>query len=94
MVSDAQQPDEPKDHEFGSYCFKELEPARVLETVSTEDIEMQAVTSKFAEHSTELWKSCEVDDNMLKFKEKPLRNQTLLENSESSEQSRNSHSNT
>ena len=25
VVPDAQQPDEPKDHKFGSYCFKELE---------------------------------------------------------------------
>ena len=40
VVPDAQQPDEPKDHEFGSYCFEELEPAKVLETVSTEIIKL------------------------------------------------------
>ena len=37
VVPNAQQPDEPKDHEFGSYCFEELEPAKVMEVVSTEN---------------------------------------------------------
>ena len=39
VVPDAQKSKEPDDQEFGSYCFKELEPAKVLETISTEVIE-------------------------------------------------------
>ena len=39
MVPDAQQVDEAKDHEFGSYCFEELEPTKTLEIVATEVIE-------------------------------------------------------
>ena len=31
---------EPDDQEFGSYCFEELEPAKVMETISTEVIEL------------------------------------------------------
>ena len=30
----------PDDQEFGSYCFEELEPAKVMEKVSTEVIEL------------------------------------------------------
>ena len=30
----------PDDQEFGSYCFEELEPAKVMETISTEVIEL------------------------------------------------------
>ena len=40
VVPDAQKLKEPEDQEFGSYCFKELEPAKVLETISTEVIEL------------------------------------------------------
>ena len=40
VVPDAQNTKEPDDHEFGSYCFKELEPAKVMEKVSTEVIEL------------------------------------------------------
>ena len=40
VVPDAQKSKEPDDQEFGSYCFKELEPAKVLETISTEVIEL------------------------------------------------------
>ena len=39
-VPDAQKTKEPDDHEFGSYCFEELEPAKVMEKVSTEVIEL------------------------------------------------------
>ena len=54
VVLDAQQPDEPKDHEFRSYCFEELESAKVLETLSTEVIEMQVVTCEGIECSIHL----------------------------------------
>ena len=40
IVSDTQKTKEPDDQEFGSYCFEELEPAKVMETVSTEVIEL------------------------------------------------------
>ena len=40
IVPDAQKSKEPDDHEFGSYCFEELEPAKVMETISTEVIEL------------------------------------------------------
>ena len=40
IVPDAQKTKEPEDQEFGSYCFEELEPAKVMETVSTEVIEL------------------------------------------------------
>ena len=40
IVPDAQKAKEPDDQEFGSYCFEELEPAKVMETISTEVIEL------------------------------------------------------
>ena len=40
VVPDAQKLKELDDQEFSSYCFKELEPAKVLETISTEVIEL------------------------------------------------------
>ena len=40
VVPDEQQLKEPDDQEFSSYCFEELEPAKVLGTISTEIIEL------------------------------------------------------
>ena len=40
VVPDAQKTKEPDDHEFGSYCFEDMEPAKVLEKVSTEVVEL------------------------------------------------------
>ena len=40
VVPEAQKAKEPDDQEFGSYCFKELEPVKVMETVSIEVIEL------------------------------------------------------
>ena len=40
VVPDAQKSKEPDDQEFGSYCFEELEPAKVMETISMEVIEL------------------------------------------------------
>ena len=40
VVPDAQKSKEPDDQEFGSYCFEELELAKVMETISTEVIEL------------------------------------------------------
>ena len=67
VVPDAQQPDEPKDHGFGSYCFEELEQAKVFKKVSKEVIETQAVTSKGVECLLELWESPEVEGVVLNY---------------------------
>ena len=40
VVPDAQKSKETDDQEFGSYCFEELEPAKVMETISMEVIEL------------------------------------------------------
>ena len=40
VAPDAKKSKETDDQEFGSYCFEELEPAKVMETVSTEVIEL------------------------------------------------------
>ena len=40
VVPDAQKSKEPDDQEFSSYCFEELEPAKVMETISMEVIEL------------------------------------------------------
>ena len=40
VVPDAQKAREPDVQEFSSYCFEELEPAKVMETISTEVIEL------------------------------------------------------
>ena len=40
VVPDAQNSKEPDDQEFSSDCFEELEPAKVMETISTEVIEL------------------------------------------------------
>ena len=56
MVPDAQQQREPNNREFGSYCFEELEPAKVLEKFSTEVIELKTGISKYPEGSQKSWK--------------------------------------
>ena len=40
VVPDAQKTKETDDQQFGSYCFEDLEPAKVMEKVSTEVIEL------------------------------------------------------
>ena len=40
VVPEAQKAKEPDEQEFGSYCFEELEPVKVMETVSIEVIEL------------------------------------------------------
>ena len=58
IVPDAQKTKEPDDQEFGSYCFEELEPAKVMETVSTEVIELTD-NSKYQNDSQESRKTLE-----------------------------------
>ena len=58
VIPDAKKINEPDDQEFGSYCFEELEPAKVMEKVSTEVIELTD-NSKFPNDSQKSWKSLE-----------------------------------
>ena len=55
MDPDTGQTDEPQGHEFGSYCFEDLQPAKVLEVISTEVIKLKEVNSEDEKHSL---KSC------------------------------------
>ena len=55
IVPDAQKTKEPHDQEFGSYCFKELEPAKVMRKVGTEVIELMD-NSEYQNNSQESWK--------------------------------------
>ena len=91
VIPAAQQPEEPKDHEFGSYCFEELEPAKVMEVISTEVIEMQAVTSEVTEDSLKSWKLPVIGGTVLRHEEKQgTRREPSVDDSESSDPSQNS----
>ena len=91
VVPDAQQADEAKDHEFGSYCFEELESAKTLETVTTEVIEPQVEAGKTVDCLQKLQKLSkrnEGNDEVRKsFKEKT---KTQAGGSEFSKYSQNS----
>ena len=56
VVPDAQKTREPEDQEFGSYCFEDLEPAKVMEKVCTEVIELMD-NSEYQNDSQESLKS-------------------------------------
>ena len=58
IVPDAQKTKEPDDQEFGSNCFEELEPAKVMRKVGTEVIEL-IDNCKYQNDSQESWKSQE-----------------------------------
>ena len=58
VVSDALKIKEPDDQEFGSYRFEELEPAKVMEKISMEVIELTD-NSEYQNDSQELRKSLE-----------------------------------
>ena len=58
IVPEAQKTKEPDDHEFGSYCFEELEPAKVMEKIRTEVIELND-SSEFPNDSQESRKPLE-----------------------------------
>ena len=58
VVPDAQKTKEPDDQEFSSYCFEELEPAKVMETISTEVIEL-IDSSEYPNDSQKLQKQLE-----------------------------------
>ena len=86
VVPDAQKTREPEDQEFGCYCFEDLEPAKVMEKVSTEVIELTD-NSEYQNDSQE----------SRKILEKPGENESSIEekktqdfNSEFPEHSQNS----
>ena len=58
VVPDAQKTKEPDDQEFGSYCFQGLEPAKVMEKVSMEVIELTD-NSEYQNDSQKLQKPLE-----------------------------------
>ena len=58
VVPDAQKTKEPDDQEFDSYCFEDLEPAKVMEKVSTDVVELLD-NSEYQKDSQELRKSQE-----------------------------------
>ena len=125
---DASQTDEPHGHEFGSYCFEELQPAKILEIINTEVIELNGKDTKGGEHSLNLrtLRGVEVletskshyrqqsqgdgsdfgEDSQnsrildgkktfeFSYRERQSRNQKLLNASEFSEFSQDSHNNT
>ena len=65
VVHDAQKSKEPDDQEFGSYCFEELEPAKVMETISTEVPELTDNSE---------------DSECLQKSRKPLEKQEVIKN--------------
>ena len=70
VVPDAQKTKETDDHEFGSYCFEELEPAKVMKKVSTEVIELRD-NSDYQNDSQELRKSQEqLGENEISIEDK------------------------
>ena len=85
-VPDAQKTKEPDDQEFGSYCFEELEPAKVMETISMEVIELTD-SSEYPNDSQESRKSLEKPDVKRNSTDKK---KTQDANSEFEEHSQNS----
>ena len=41
VAPEAKQKEEPEGHEFGNYCFEELKPADVMETIAVEEINLE-----------------------------------------------------
>ena len=90
VTPDPQQPDKPEHHEFGSYCFEELEPAKILETISTEMIELQTVNSEGVECSLESWESPEVEGVVINYGQGSREKRPQVVGSKSNESSQNS----
>ena len=86
VVPDAQKTKEPDDQEFGSYCFEEMEPAKVMEKVSTEVTELTN-NSEYQNDSQESWKPLEkpgVKENSTDEKEAQDADSEFLEHSPNS----------
>ena len=85
---DANQTEEPPGHEFGSYCFEELQPTKILEVINTEVIELMGKGSEGAEHSLNSRKQRIVD--VLETSKSHYRQQPQGDSSDSGEDSLNS----
>ena len=86
VVLDAQKTREPEDQEFSSYCFEDLEPAKVMEKVGTEVIELMD-NSEYQNDSQESRRILEkLGENESSIEEK----KTQVFNSEFPEHSQNS----
>ena len=86
VVPDAQKTKEPDDQEFGSYCFEELEPAKVMEKVSMEVIELKE-NSEFSNDSEKSRKQLEkpgVKENSTEEKKTQDVNSEFREHSQNS----------
>ena len=86
MVPDAQKTKEPVDQEFGSYCFEELDPAKVMETVSREVIELNN-SSEYLDDSQKSQKQLEkpgVKENSTEEKKMQDINSEFQEHSQNS----------
>ena len=86
IAPDAEKTKEPDDQEFSSYCFEELEPAKVMEKVSMEVIELTD-NSEYQNDSQELRKPLEKPDVKRNSTDKK---KTQDANSEFQEHSQNS----
>ena len=90
VVPEVQQQEEPSDQEFGSYCFKELEPAKVLEMVSTEVIELKTENSEYSEDLQKSWKVVREEYMAVKDKSEVGEEKAQLVDSEFRKHSRDS----
>ena len=84
IVPDAQKTKEPDDQELSSYCFEELEPAKVMEKISTEVIELMD-SSKYPNDSQKSRKPLEKPGVKRNTEEEKMQDA----NSEFEEQSQN-----
>ena len=63
-IQTTNQTEEPHGHEFGIYCFEDLQPAKVLEVVNTEVIELNEKHGEDREHllsSRKVWEARNVE---------------------------------
>ena len=58
IAPNAEKVKEPDNQEFGSYCFEELELAKVMETISMEIMELND-SSEYLNDSQKSWKPLE-----------------------------------
>ena len=84
VVPDAQKIMEPDDQEFGSYCFEELEPAKLMETISTEIIELSSEYAKDSQKSRKSLESLVLKRNSTGEKEMQHGNNDFQEHSQNS----------
>ena len=85
VVPDAQKTNQPDNQEFGSYCFEELEPAKVMETINTEVIEL----TNSSEYANDSQKSQKIQEKPVVKRNSTDKKKTQDANSEFQEHSQN-----